>query len=319
MTGEFQIFQYKTDGFLDRFSPDGKKLSYWDAENTVGYINTDGNRIDHVLDYSLFESILPANARIIGIGLDGWINESLVYATIGFDVGKSTFNQISSILDIEEGQWKDELISSLPGIDRSPFVVYAPAAWFSPDLSRAVYVNFNANSLVIADTESGQIIWEDKSLDLPGFQVQWAPDSQDFAYFGPNYPNILIINRDGAIINMIQTPKTLSDPSIRSLNRSPDGLQLALTIYDDGGTVSQQSIYVYDMITNSYIYQCPLYGDEDRGISLIIWSPDGSKLAITFSAMSPLLIHDIYSGEVIQLANKAVIIGWSDVFLVNSQ
>lgn len=93
---------------------------------------------------------------------------------------------------------------------------------------------------------------------------------------------------------------------------SPDGQYIALLVW--AGEDTGESILIYDFVAEKYISRCPIPRSDDTTPNLI-WSPDNKYLA--YAGLDyPLIIMDVQSGELFQLAENARAVGWSDKFPV---
>jgi hypothetical protein len=89
---------------------------------------------------------------------------------------------------------------------------------------------------------------------------------------------------------------------------------LALTVdYDE----RIDELFIYDTGTWQFVYSCPIASYKPSPPRLL-WSPDGAYIALyTFSSsLSPLLILEVKTGEIIELVQDAIAVGWSDSFPV---
>jgi WD40 repeat protein len=107
--------------------------------------------------------------------------------------------------------------------------------------------------------------------------------------------------------------KTFPRPDLKILNISwsPDSKYLALAVRDS----DELSVLFYDISSGKYISQCPVAKVNDMWPPLI-WSPDSSHIAIS-QIDSPILILDIFSGDVLELVQHGRVLGWSNKFPVS--
>ena len=113
--------------------------------------------------------------------------------------------------------------------------------------------------------------------------------------------------------------------SAKGLSWSPEGRYLAfdVSLVKQVGLGARESIYIYDTLVNEFIMRCPIYGETFYSpSSSLIWSPDSRYIAYSTSYYTgeranqprPLVIIDVHTGSVFQLADFGLVVGWVDSF-----
>jgi len=305
------------------FSPSGEWFAYSPIEYSpanqiifespeIVLLSANGERIEHTFSVKRFEDELPIEFHFAGFsGYSHWINNTTIYAAL-YSVTSSSPSHIDDtsfkVLDPFAGIWREDLLEGLPdGTNWSPKGI-------SPDLTRMLYID---DGLVLRDLEKGIDIWHDKDL-FAGFGVLmfWSPDSNTVAYANlfdsPEDRTVVLISRDGMAKSIMGTSLPLSGLLVDDLRWSPDGRYIALLVWE--GKDKGESILIYDFVAEKYISRCPIPRSEDTKPN-IIWSPDNKYLA--YAGLDyPLIIMDVQSGELFQLAENARAVGWSDKFPV---
>jgi len=286
------------------FSPNGEWLGYtkWSTDQqqphrTIGLLSYDGTVIEHEMDFTPLEPLVPGNAKIVGLGFGEWINNELVDSGVSINFeGRLTLVPIQSILDPINGSWEDEFIAALPGFNRYE------TATFSPDMSRVVYPSVGEKlKLALIDTTSNTEIWSDDNINTATgfFTVQWAPDSSIFAYNENGTAKIFLANRDGGEKRTVQAPVTSGTAIIYGFWWSPQNHLLAFSVFHTAGDVSRQILYVFDSIAGKFVFQCPLYQGEELDPPDLVWSPDSRYLAYSYRFAGPTVLLDLQTGQTI--------------------
>jgi len=311
----------KQENFAFGFSSNGEWFAFSPLEFSptneiifespkIVLLSAAGARIEHTLSVESFSDELQVEHRLQGFsGYSDWVNNTTIYTTLySINPNPNSTGQIAhlpKVFDPFAGVWREELLKDLPEDAR----MYAKG--ISPDMTRMLYMD--GGGLFLKDLEQGVDIWHDKDL-FAGFGALmfWSPDSETVAYANlfdlPNNRTVVLISRNGIAKTIMGSSLSLSGLYVMDLRWSPDGHYLALLVAED----QQLSVFIYDFAAEKYISQCPIAKYTDRSPKLI-WSPDNKYLA--YVALDyPLIIMDIQSGEIVQLADDARAVGWSDKF-----
>jgi len=203
------------------------------------------------------------------------------------------------------GERLDELLAQLPYWPNNTTV------YFSPDMTRAVYVSDAQSeigtSIVLWDVNLQELLWMKQAAPTVGFHEQflgfrgfdqiviWSPDSSSFVFtvweksqHDQIEYNTYMVDRNGSQENIL----------VSALNEEGDVIQ--------GGLWSPDSRFIYYI--NPWSEQFFLYDVEaNQKIELCIqawqsvtWSPDSNYLAYPEKIQEQLhlLVLDIYSGEI---------------------
>ena len=312
------------------FSPDGKWLAYSPLHSSEDpslrlfetpmmiLLSYTGERIEHPIDVSVFEDELREcclDSYFDRLSDDShWINNELLYMELfALPVEGSTGGAVMpEIFDPFAGVWLTDWLDALS--DRPGVGTFRDDIGISPDLSRVLYPFISGegwgNGIILRDLTTKNELWFDPMFAYDyGILIRWSPDSSVVAVANRLTSRLLLISRDGDVREEIANSSFLgSGFNVEYLAWSPDGRYLALI--DDYEIVND--VYIYDTVNDQYIYRCPLTELSDYFIRLI-WSPDGAWIALT-ALDSPLQVLNVQTGEVIQLLDDAIAVGWSDKF-----
>jgi WD40 repeat protein len=307
------------------FSPDGEWLAYTLISPTIGLLSSSGDVLEHVMDMEVLYSRIPDGAYLCGWEPRyGWINENLIPIAICYrlDAQSNRTNILFEILDPFLGLWREGMLSELPHIAEES------RAQFSPDLSRVLYDNASYD-LVLWDLTNNKSI----DIDQPPFESDifsntywpdlrsaWSYDSSMVAITGSEdklaplpdsgQRGVYLLGREGGkfrrITNFLQDFDTFQTYGLRW---SHDSRYLAFGVTHSLGGDYRQTIYIYDTASNSYIFQCVLSQSDPVRLR---WSPDNQFIAYTNSIVSPLVVINIRTGEIVELAERAIIGDWTD-------
>jgi len=175
----------------------------------------------------------------------------------------------------------------------------------------------SGDGLFLKDLERNLTLWHDENL-FAGFGALmfWSRDSQTVAFTNlfesPERRVVVLISRDGVAKPIMGPSSPIPGLYLEDLRWSPDGRYLAILVWD-GDNVGD-SVYLYDFERNRYVSRCPIAKSTDATPQLL-WSPNNKYLAYV-ARDYPLIIMDVQSGEIIQLANEGRAVGWSDKFPV---
>jgi hypothetical protein len=310
-------------------SPNGRWLAYapytrYQTEPRIEtmkvvLVSTNGERIEHKLDIihsfpEFGETMHPKGLPIYWFG--GWINDDLLYVQIYYleAPGITKTVRLHAVIDPFKGVWRNDLLTGYPSRYERHFV------GISPDLTRVLYVRSEPTNIVLWSIDQQREIWSE-----PAFQhasevfIRWSPDSKQVIFFKTPFDNekdshIYLADRDGNDVQKI-TSDDYPTPGFQATYAqwSPDGQYMAIL---EPGNV--QTVYVYDNIDGSFIYQCSIEGDF-RGLPGLQWSPDGKYLAsFSYSTIhddTPIYIIDFDKDKVYEIDQKGHVYGWpSSVF-----
>jgi Tol biopolymer transport system component len=314
--------KYSTFGF----SPDGN----WFAFSPIEYSSTDdiifdaakillfsanGERKETTLSIKDFADEPPVGFRFVGFsGYSHWINNTKIYAALYSGTKKSdgtwSFDDSAfKVLDPFAGIWREDLFKGLP--DSTQWHTKG----ISPDLTRMLLMD--VNGLTLRDLEKDIDIRHEKDL-FAGFGALmfWSSDSKTVAYANlfesPKDRTVVLISRDGKEKTIMGPKLSLSGLLVENVQWSPDGNSLAMLVWE--GEDKGDWVYIFDVAAEKFVSRCPI-GKGNGRLPNIIWSPDNKYLAYA-SVDYPLIIMNVQSGEIVQLAEKANAVGWSDKFPV---
>jgi WD40 repeat protein len=312
------------------FSPDGMWLAYApeEADSSTGIIfhtpkmillSAAGERIEQVINIEGLEKELQERC----VGCQGfeffdsageWINNNLMYVHLGARSNEEggPFSSLPKVFDPFTGDWQDQWFDNFPGVYTiMPTRLDIHHIKLSPDLSRVLYPT-DKGGIILRDVAQGIELWSDKSFTKrEGEKIEWSPDSKMVAVvnkFLPNEHRLLLITSDGEVTELVNAEYPQSGLHVTGLAWSPDSRYLAYT-----ADLDDANLYLYDTQTKSYVYQCPLPGIIGGYLSLV-WSPDNQWIAYSYKATGAMRLLNVQSGEVIELLDDAIPVGWSDKF-----
>jgi Tol biopolymer transport system component len=97
---------------------------------------------------------------------------------------------------------------------------------------------------------------------------------------------------------------------VSMLRWSPNNRYLAFVLWGSIESAQSTVIYIYDINSDQYVFECPVYELTEEFV-ILYWSPDSRYLIYSSLIFSPVILIDTYTGVVIKLADKAIINGWS--------
>jgi hypothetical protein len=312
------------------FSPDGKWLAYSPVQYksgqptldhpTISLLSYTGEKMDHPVDMQTIQSELEKNDTLVQWNSfpAGWLNDRLIFLYIQYKVITRNFF-LYGLLDPFLANWHQDLFSELPDLNPDTGI------GFSPDLSRALYTT----DALLADDHLRVVLWDlTKHQEIGRFpqrfrnmeSARWSSDSSTGAYmsFLDGAVALYLVSRDGKKVREIKSPQpdNLSGEIIfGGYFWSPDNNYLAITAgyHDKINDKWTNLFYIYDNTTDRFILECPIL---EKYASTLYWSPDAHYIALTdqLAASVPLIVFDLQNGSMIQLADKAIVSGWSDQF-----
>jgi WD40 repeat protein len=314
----------KEEVFSIGFSPDGKWFAYAPViTNTsskiavytplIVILSSSGEKIELPLDFQGKEGDPGSGEYLTGISSPSyWINSNLLFTTLNYDYHDlyTPSLGIPILLDAFQGSWMEKPIEKLK--DRFEYQYLS----FSPDMMRALYGA--KNGIVLRDLEKDDILWSDPEYPNDQFALfRWSPDSYLVAVTNlltlPEKRSLFFLSRNGEKREDILPFLPSGNYRVYDIGWSRDSRFLALIVdYEE----QDDQIYIYDTKLSHFTYSCPLVGFQAEPPNLL-WSPDGSSIALFgLSYDSPLLVLKIKAGEIIEVAQNAVTVGWSDQFPV---
>jgi WD40 repeat protein len=308
-TQKYDVFGVSPDGNWLAFSP----VSY-DSEGNViygdpkiGLLSASGEVIENTLASSGIYREIPEGFLQGGLGFGDWINNDLLYGYYWFRVRPeltlSRYEGRSSVIDPFKGVVISDLLTNLDNLDASQSMA------FSPDMRRVLYRS--TDGLVLYNLVNSQAIWSEKVL-IPqfGVRIDWSPDSLFVAYavqgITQNNTSVSILTHDGRQETIILDPS--DGYQMWSMSWSPDSQNLAFAINNEA---DELSVYIYNLQTSQYVYQCPIVGTDFIGD--LYWSPDTQYLAYGYFG-TPIQVLNLHTGDIFELADIGVPVGWSDKF-----
>ena len=145
-----------------------------------------------------------------------------------------------------------------------------------------------------------------------GVPLDWSPSGTEFAVVDGLAQHIMILSTDGAVRQSIHIP--MGFPV--EVAWSPSGEHIAVSVSSellDAGDVSDMTLYILEIGTGELT---DAFFEEERMMTLLNWSSDGSSLVFTTLYENPegwldvdsLWLYDLVSGEAEQL-----VAGWGTI------
>lgn len=334
------------------FSPNEEWLAYITGvvqdghPVTIHLLSKQGKEIASIPDQSKVLTPIEVGSPVGAWASAYWVDNDLILAHLINSTEDDSTRKLMVIVNPFTSEWQQDMFSILPNRDMFSGIA------FSPDLTRALYVAeaSEANrltSLILWDMEKQDLIWEQREFEGTSLllgrdkwngPVAWSPDSSVVAYTGPENPQanvapidqqgVYLLNRQGSdarrITNFFGQYESFST---MGLSWSPNGRYPAFDVSQvkQVGSDASESIYVYDTAINRFILQCPLYGETFYSPSYqLTWSPDSRYIAYSASYYGgqgadtrqprPLVVIDLDSGSVFQLAEFGLVVGWVNSF-----
>ncbi|GAP16020.1 hypothetical protein LARV_03815 [Longilinea arvoryzae] len=317
-----QVIPDNLQSIMIGFSPDGNWFAYapFDSGVTDGIdhfdltlLSAEGKELNQSLDLVQLEEYLQEGYWFMGNRIPSfWISSDLIYVTLYARNPEETstayrLGDFPRILDPFTGSWENQLLD-LPEYDLS-----SPVG-ISPDRSRALYAEMDGLSLW--DYDRGETIRKYSFLipSLEGLSL-WSPDGSKAAYVNLNddYSEMtgVIIKNDGSYLPLVNKEFPKAGLFIQYASWSPNSKLLALAVAEG----EDINLLIYDAISEQYIHQCIV--SKALGYDpALTWSPDSAQIAIS-SPDSPILLYDLPSGNIFELAQHGRVKGWSDKFPLN--
>lgn len=243
-----------------------------------------------------------------------WINDDIIAVRLFYDDPIDPYSRgyspIKMFKTTVEGSWIDGPLKKLNRLDDGE-------VGFSPDMSRVLYEAKNgdfSSGIVLRDLEKNINLWSDPDFS-PSVIVRWAFNSSMVAVGNKligRDDRILIISRNGDQEIITDSTLTLDGFYLMDLSWSPDSRYLAL-ITHRYSPFEQVDFLIYDSTKGQFVLNCPLISQQS--FSRLFWSPDNQYIAFSGSDYDlPVEILNTETGEVYELVQNAVIIGWTDKF-----
>jgi len=122
---------------------------------------------------------------------------------------------------------------------------------------------------------------------------------------------VWLIERDGDVTDLLEGSGSVGEVLVGGFSWSPDSRYL---VFAD--EVADGNLYLYDVQTRQYVYQCPLPGVSNGALEFV-WSPDQQWIAYSDLPDGSLQLLNVQTGEVIRLLDGAYPVGWSEIFPVD--
>ncbi len=339
--------------YLIGFSPGGEWLAYRTGSpykgipQTLHLISSTGE----VIQITPTELVPTETGSYSGIwGSMLWVNDQtlLLYMTQPDpDNPDAPPLVIKALLNPFTGEWHQ---SHLEGLERKPTGTVA----FAPDMTRVLFFSEAEGrfpEVRLWDMVQQEVLWsrEDALDTLFTWEknwtgsAAWSPDSAWVAFTAiesrkednqPSGVGVYLLDREGV------TGKIITDFDSQYGRRfttgaliwSPDGRYLAMSVSivssdPDNPYVPENRFYLYDLKNDDLIDLCWFRGIDsgyNSAMRTLVWSPDSRYLAYVASPSvsendqrlpRALILVDIYTGEVIELVENAVLLGgWSAHF-----
>jgi hypothetical protein len=303
------------------FSPDTKLLAYTPISPTIGLVSDDGKTIVNIIDKQELLSTLPNNAHLCGWhDYHQWINNKLIALTICYRVDQnSRSDSIFTIIDPFNGTIQTNMINQIPDRKDNSY------ALFSPDLSRVAYVDNSSNLVLWNNNNNDNIEINQPNFDSNIFfgnyitdpRALWSYDSTKLAISASEvYPvnsstrGVYILDREGGdsqrITNFTNKYDTFQAYDFQwSKNDRFLAFGVSHSVHESYG----QSIYIYDTVSDKFVYHCDLNQTDEIKIR---WSPDNQAIGYSNTYASPLIIIDLKTGDKYQLTDRAIIGDWTN-------
>ena len=317
------------------FSPDGRWLAYAPeiprAEDKIEFgtpkmvlLSATRTRIEQVINVNGLEEELQARCCCCQgdeffDSAGEWINDRLIYLRLGAtaELDGGMVSTLPKVFDPFTGNWQDQWFNSLPDLYTITIAyVGLESIKLSPDLTRVLYPA-QSGGLILRDVTQAEMIRTWSRLDFPapwGEYIEWSPDSAYVvaANFGMELRDrrVWLIERDGDVTDLLKGSGSVGEVLVGGFSWSPDSRYL---IFAD--EVADGNLYLYDVLTRQYVYQCPLPGST-QGMLEFFWSPDQQWIAYSDLPDGSLHLLNVQTGEVIRLLDGAYPVGWSETFPV---
>lgn len=208
-----------------------------------------------------------------------------------------------------------------------------PLVYYSPNLTRAVYIS--GNYFVLWDAQNKRDLWRKQGVNFSMLSGGWSPDGSRFAMVvtdkdnvaGVVHSDVYVVNQNGEETRLTQF--TNAYPPIRQifiddLEWSPDGkyLALSLEIKDGSSLFKEPTLMIASVETKDVTDYCLVVSQYDGNI---VWSPSGKQLVITspidfsqYMTSAPkgerqhtqVILIDIGQGSAIKIAEDTASVGW---------
>lgn len=308
--------------FITGFSPEGKLFGYIPWENepdqervskiTIYVISSNGDVVESELDLRGLLEKLDEDYRLLEISPHSyWINDHLIYLMFGYmstDPHATHIYTFTTIIDPFKGILELDLLGKIK------YRADDNEIGFSPDLSKVMYIN--GYGLYLKDLTANELVYDDvKFKTLYSTMIRWAPDgSMAAALLTPDQYDvgIRLVSKDGTDQRIIKAETFNVNTTIDRFYWSPDSQFLALITERDKDAI----LYLYDVLKEKVIYRCPIIGYGGTP-AVTVWSPNNEWIATSAFHGKALQVLNIKTGQVFELANNALLQGWSNLFPID--
>lgn len=335
------------------FSPDGQWLAYTlmtkqgNGENVVFLkslevvlVSAEGKIVQYPIEIEDFQSLFDSiGDQLAGVSEQNsyWINDQRILLTLSGQIRPPDYypytdlipayliGQIVGVIDPFKGTWLREPLKKL-----EPFRLFPVGGiGFSPDMKHVLYEARRGDfygGIVLHNLMRETDVWSDPksrpSTSTNMSVIRWAPngsavvisnmpasEGNDFLILLKDNISKTIMNSTFLLCNSCQKGKYV----VRNFSWSPDSRYLALV----ATSPKNNQLLIYDSIAEAFLYRCPIAGTDENFFSPLVWSPDNAYVAFSPPvAQTPLQVLNVKTGEIVELAQDAVVLGWSDKFPV---
>ncbi|HRQ42238.1 MAG TPA: hypothetical protein PLD25_30330 [Chloroflexota bacterium] len=255
---------------------------------------------------------------------------------------------IKALLNPFTGEWQPNY---LEGMERKQTGMVS----FAPDMTRVLFYSEAEGHLPeirLWDREREVILWSQEDIQdtlltsdskIWTGSAAWSPDSNWVAFTAVESRNeddrslgvgVYLLDREGSAGRIITDFHVRYGPPFTAgtLSWSPDGRYLAMSVSiagsdSDSSDVQEDRFYLYDLKNDDLLDLCwsrEIHSGYNSTMRTLVWSPDSRYIAYVANVSvledgqrlpRTLILVDIYTGEVMELVENAVLLGgWSAFF-----